>query len=128
MAAEEHEFTLPGADLPPPDGQLRKRPRAVVTEHTVAEGARDTDAVIATFGRGGVYRVIPSEASPPTGEEAIRKGGFAELQKAFPVVKAQLRAEQETDRRGIPEPRHGRLRPSARPTPAKPARPSWPVK
>lgn len=36
MATEEHEFTLPGADLPQPDEELRKRREAVVIEHTVA--------------------------------------------------------------------------------------------
>ncbi|MFJ1809516.1 hypothetical protein [Streptomyces sp. NPDC088157] len=118
MATEEHEFTLPGADLPQPDEDLRKRREAVVIEHTVAEGAWDIDGVIATFPRGGVYRVIPFEESPLIGEEAIKKGYFAELQKAFPVadhslfhvhhtptaviVEAQFRAKQEADWRGIP--------------------------
>lgn len=74
--------------------------------------------MIATFPRGGVYRVIPFEESPLIGEEAIKKGYFAELQKAFPVadhslfhvhhtptaviVEAQFRAKQEADWRGIP--------------------------
>ncbi|MGW0991822.1 nuclear transport factor 2 family protein [Streptomyces sp. NPDC002520] len=118
MATEEHEFTLPGADLPQPDEELRGRREAVVIEHTIAEGAWDIDGVLATFPRGGVYRVIPFEESPLIGEEAIKKGYFAELQKAFPVadhglfqvhhtptaviVEAQFRAKQEADWRGIP--------------------------
>ncbi|MGY0019306.1 nuclear transport factor 2 family protein [Streptomyces sp. cg35] len=118
MATEVHAFTLPGADLPQPDAELRKRREAVVIEHTVAEGAWDIDGVLATFPRGGVYKVIPFEEGPLIGEEAIKKGYFAELEKAFPVadhglthvhhtptaviVEAQFRAKQEADWRGIP--------------------------
>ncbi|MFI1212490.1 nuclear transport factor 2 family protein [Streptomyces sp. NPDC020802] len=118
MATEEREFTLPGAHLPQPDEELRTRREAVVIEHTVAEGAGDIDAVLATFPRGGVYRVTAFEESPLIGEEAIKEGYFAALHKTFPVadhsllhahhtptaviVEAQFRARQEADWRGIP--------------------------
>jgi predicted ester cyclase len=118
MATEAHEFTLPGADLPQPDEDLRKRREAVVIEHNVAEGAWDLDAVIATFPRGGVYRFIPFEESPLIGAEAIKTSYFADMQKAFPVsdhslfhvhhtptaviMEARFRAKQEADWRGIP--------------------------
>jgi hypothetical protein len=117
MASEEHEFALPGADLPQPDEELCKRRLAIVIEHTV-QGSWDIDRVIATFPRGGVYRIIPFEESPLIGEEAIKKGYFDDLQKAFPVaehslfhvhhtptaviVEARFRAKQEADWRGIP--------------------------
>jgi ketosteroid isomerase-like protein len=118
MATEEHEFTLPGADLPQPDEELRKRREAVVVEHNAAEGAGDLDAVIATFPRGGVYRAIPFQESPLIGGEAIKNGYFAALREAFPVaehsllhvhhtptavvMEARFRARQEADWRGIP--------------------------
>lgn len=118
MSSEEHEFKLPGADLPQPDAELRKRREAVVAEHTIAESAWDIDGVLATFPRGGVYRVMAYQESPFIGEEAIKQGYFAELQRAFPhpehdlfhvhhtptavILEAQMRAKQEADWRGIP--------------------------
>ncbi|MER6347586.1 ester cyclase [Streptomyces sp. NPDC001595] len=118
MATEEHEFHLPGADLPAPDEELRKKREAVVMEHTIAETVWDIDGVLATFPRGGVYRVMPFEEGPLIGEEAIKKGYFAELRTAFPeldhdlfhvhhtptavILEAQVRGEQKADWRGIP--------------------------
>ncbi|MFI5987193.1 ester cyclase [Streptomyces sp. NPDC098789] len=118
MATEQHEFTLPGADLPQPDADLRKRREAVVLAHTVAEIAWDIDGVLATFPRGGIYRIQAFEESPLIGEEAIKKGYFADLKAAFPnldhdlhhvhhtptavILEAQARGKQEADYRGIP--------------------------
>ncbi len=117
MSNEHEEFTLPGADLPLPDAELRKRREAVVMEHTVAEVAWDIDGVLATFPRGGVYRVLPFEESPLIGKEAVY-GYFDELRAAFPnldhdlhhvhhtatavILEAQIRGTQEADWRGIP--------------------------
>jgi ketosteroid isomerase-like protein len=116
--ALESEFVLPGADLPAPDADLRKRREAVVLAHTVAEIAWDLDGVFATFPRGPVYRIQAFEDSPFVGPEAIKKGYFAELQAAFPnmehdlhhvhhtptavILEAQARGKQEADYRGIP--------------------------
>lgn len=122
MSTEEHEFKLPGADLAQPDAELRKKREAVVMEHTIAEHAWDIDGVLATFPRGGVYRVMPYEEGPFIGEQAIKQNYFADLQKAFPhpehdlihvhhtptavILEAQFRAKQEADWRGIPN--HGK--------------------
>jgi hypothetical protein len=122
MASNEHEFVLPGADLPQPDAELRKKREAVVMEHTIAESAWDIDGVLATFPRGGIYRVMPYEEGPFVGEKAIKEGYFAELQTAFPnpehglthvhhtptavILEAQFRAKQEGEWRGIPN--HGK--------------------
>ncbi|MCZ0982880.1 hypothetical protein O1L60_38920 [Streptomyces diastatochromogenes] len=126
MATEEHAFQLPGADLPQPDAELRKRREAVVAEHTIAESAWDIDGVLATFPRGGVYRVMAYEESPFIGEEAIKKGYFAELQRAFPHPEHDLFHVHHT-----PPPSSWRRRcaPSRRPTGAAyptAARPSRP--
>ncbi|MEV5322012.1 nuclear transport factor 2 family protein [Streptomyces sp. NPDC052687] len=118
MSSEEHEFKLPGADLAQPDAELRKKREAVVMEHTIAEHAWDIDGVLATFPRGGVYRVMAYEESPFIGEQAIKEKYFAELREAFPhpehdllhvhhtptavILEAQFRAKQEADWRGIP--------------------------
>ncbi|MFF4508475.1 ester cyclase [Streptomyces sp. NPDC001401] len=118
MSSQEHEFTLPGADLPQPDAELRKRREAVVAEHTIAEHVWDIDGVLATFPRGGVYRPLPYEEGPFIGEKAIKEGYFADLQAAFPqadhelihvhhsptavILEAQFRATQQADFRGIP--------------------------
>lgn len=118
MSTEEHEFKLPGADLAQPDADLRKKREAVVAEHTIAEGAWDIDGVLATFPRGGVYRVMAYPESPFLGEKAIKENYFAELQAAFPhpehdliqvhhtptavILEAQFRGKQEADFRGIP--------------------------
>lgn len=118
MATEAHEFTLPGADLPQPDAELRKKREAVVLQHTVAEIAWDIDGVLATFPRGGVYRIQAFEEGPLIGEEAIKKGYFADLRAAFPdlehdlhhvhhtptavILEAQARGKQHADWRGIP--------------------------
>ncbi|MFC8147376.1 ester cyclase [Streptomyces paradoxus] len=116
--SEEHEFKLPGADLAQPDADLRKKREAVVMEHTIAEHAWDIDGVLATFPRGGVYRVMAYEESPFIGEKAIKEQYFAELKEAFPnpehdlihvhhtptavILEAQFRATQAADWRGIP--------------------------
>lgn len=116
--SESHEFKLPGADLAAPDAELRKKREAVVMEHTIAEHAWDIDGVLATFPRGGVYRVMAYPESPFIGEKAIKEDYFAELQAAFPqadhdlihvhhtptavILEAQFRAKQEADWRGIP--------------------------
>ncbi|MER6346517.1 nuclear transport factor 2 family protein [Streptomyces sp. NPDC001595] len=118
MTTGEHQFTLPGADLPQPDAELRKKREAVVMANTVAESIWDIDAVLATFPRGGVYRLVPFEEGPLVGEQAIKQGYFAELHQAFPradhglfhvhhtptalIMEAQFRAKQEADWRGIP--------------------------
>ncbi|MEU2898415.1 nuclear transport factor 2 family protein [Streptomyces sp. NPDC088106] len=118
MATEAHEFKLPGTDLAQPDAELRKRREAVVMEHTVAEHAWDIDGVLATFPRGGVYRVMAYEEGTFIGEKAIKEKYFAELQAAFPhadhvldhvhhtpsavILEARFRAKQEADFQGIP--------------------------
>jgi predicted ester cyclase len=122
MTTEAHQFTLPGTDLPQPDAELRAKREAVVMEHTIREHAWDIDGVLATFPRGGVYRVMAYEESPFLGEKAIKEDYFAELQAAFPnadhslsfvhhtpsavILEAQFRAKQEADWRGIPN--HGK--------------------
>ncbi|WP_331742260.1 nuclear transport factor 2 family protein (plasmid) [Streptomyces sp. NBC_00876] len=118
MATEEHGFTLPGADLPAPDADLRARREAVVAAHTIAETVWDIPGVMDTFPRGAVYRIQAFEESPFVGEDAIRKGYFDGMQEAFPnlehelhhvhhtptavILEAQARGKQEADWRGIP--------------------------
>ena len=118
MASDEHGFTLPGADLPQPDADLRARREAVVIAHTIAETQWDIDGVFATFPRGPVYRVQAFEEGPLVGDAAIRKGYFDDMQQAFPhlehdlhavhhtptavILEAQARGRQEADWRGIP--------------------------
>ncbi|MFF2133708.1 hypothetical protein ACFVW1_52045 [Streptomyces olivochromogenes] len=63
---------------------------AVVLQHTVAEIAWDIDGVLATFPRGGVYRIQAFEEGPLIGEEAIKKGYFADLKAAFPDLEHDL--------------------------------------
>ncbi|GGJ51431.1 ester cyclase [Streptomyces brasiliensis] len=116
--ASEQGFTLPGADLPAPDADLRARREAVVIEHTIAETQWDIDGVFATFPRGPVYRVQAFEEGELVGPDAIRKGYFDDMQKAFPnlehdvlhlhhtptavILEAWARGKQEADWRGIP--------------------------
>ncbi len=90
----------------------------VVLQHTVAEIAWDIDGVLATFPRGGVYRIQAFEEGPLIGEEAIKKGYFADLKASLPdlehelhhvhhtptavILEAQARGRQQADWRGIP--------------------------
>ncbi|MFJ3235666.1 ester cyclase [Streptomyces sp. NPDC086787] len=122
MASDQHGFTLPGADLPAPDADLRKRREAVVMAHTIAETQWDIDGVFATFPRGPVYRIQAFEEAELTGPDAIRKGYFDDMQAAFPnlehdllhvhhtptavILEAWARGKQEADWRGIPN--HGK--------------------
>ncbi|MEU4996450.1 ester cyclase [Streptomyces sp. NPDC021622] len=118
MSNDQHGgFELPGTSRPLPDEDLRKKREAVVIEHTIAEVAWDIDGVLATFPRGGVYKIIPFEEAPLVGEEAI-KGYFADMRTSFPdldhdvfsvshtadaiVMEAQINGTQVADWRGIP--------------------------
>jgi steroid delta-isomerase-like uncharacterized protein len=117
MSSDQFHFEFPGAAKELPDADLRKKREAVVLEHTMAEMVWDIDGVLATFPRGGVYRVLPFEESPLLGEKAI-KGYFDEIRQAFPdleheihvtyhtsdalVMEASIKGTQAAEWRGIP--------------------------
>ncbi len=116
MGTENQEWELPGSSRPLPDLDLRKKREAVIMEHTLAEIKWDIDGVLATFPRGGIYRILPFEEQPLLGDDI--RGYFDDLRRGFPdvehdvyqifhasdalILEGAIKGTQEAEWRGIP--------------------------